>query len=323
MDNIDGHGREAKEKIKEDIAEVRKLLKRIAKEAREGAKGDIVEAKEILKKIAEEVREGGIEETTQRVGRKLEKAMAIMTESAIGTRSVVTKEMDFSDFTSVEVDSAFHVEITRSDSYRVAIQANKRLFDHINVTKSGNTLKVSLKLFRFRFHMRPTLYARIAMPTLNKLRLSGATKSIVRGFSSQEGFDANLSGASRLDIDMETGEAKFEVSGASRVSGSMKVGDAEFTLSGASRAELIGSASNVVLSAWGASRLDLANFALNDMSVQLKGASRAMINVNGKLDLDMSGASKLNYTGNPTLRDVNISGASRLSHRQKAGVDSP
>jgi len=170
--------------------------------------------------------------------------------------------------------------------------------------------------------MRPTLYARIAMPTLNKLRLSGATRSIVRGFSSQEGFDVNLSGASRLDIDMETGEAKFEVSGASRVSGSMKVGDAEFTLSGASRAELIGSASNVVLSAWGASRLDLANFALNDMSVELKGASRAMINVNGKLDLDMSGASRLNYIGNPTLRDVNVSGASRLSHRQKAGVGS-
>lgn len=309
------HAEETKEKIKADIAEVRELLKRIAEEAREGVKGDIAEASEILKRIAQETRDVGIEETAQRAGKKLEKVVAIVTESAIGTGSIITKEMDFSDFTNVEVDSTFNVEITRSDSYRVTIAANKRLFNHINVTKSGNTLRVSLKLFRFRFHMRPTLEVRIAMPILNKLRLSGATKTVVTGFSSQDGFVLNLSGASRLDIDMEAGEANFEISGASRVSGSMKVGDAEFTLSGASRVAISGSANNVILSAWGASKLYLADFALNDANVHLKGASRAMINVNGKLDLDMSGASRLNYNGNPTLRDVDISGASRLHHR--------
>jgi hypothetical protein len=163
--------------------------------------------------------------------------------------------------------------------------------------------------------MRPPLEVRIAMPVLNKLRLSGATRSIVRGFSSQESFALNLSGSSRLEIDMEAGETNLEISGASKVNGSMKVGNAEFTLSGASRAELSGSANNVVLSAWGASKLELADFVLNDTDIHLKGASRATINVNGKLDLDMSGASKLDYVGNPTLRDVNVSGASRLRHR--------
>jgi len=318
MENIDESRREdeeATEKVKKDSAEVRELLKRIAEEAREGVKGDIAEAREILKRIAQEARQGCVEETTQRVGRKLEEAMAIMTESAIGSGSAVTKEMGFSDFTNVEVRSAFNVAITRSDSYRVTVTASKKLFDHIDVTKSGNTLRISLKLFRFRFYMRPTLEVRIDMPTLNKLRLSGATRSIVKGFSSQEDFDLNLSGASRLVAGVEAGEAKIEVSGASRVSGNMKVGDAEFTLSGASRVALSGSANNVILNAWGASRLDLSDFALNDTTVHLNGASRAMINVNGQLDLDMSGASRLNYDGNATLRDVSVSGASRLRHR--------
>jgi len=315
MENIDDlkrEAKEAKEKVRKDIEEVREILRKIAGEAGETGKTKI---EEVMQRV-----ERRMEETTQRVEIRCEKAMATMTKSATtessdSTGNVVTKEMDFTDFTNVEVGYAFKVEITHSDSYRVTITASKKLFDHIDVAKSGNTLKISLKPLHFRFQLRPTLEARIAMPTLNKLRLAGATKGTVRGFSSQEDFDLNLSGASRLDIDMEAGEAKFEISGASRLSGNMKAGDAEFILSGASRAELSGSANNAVLSAWGASKLDLSHFALNDTSANLKGASKAALQVNGKLDLDLSGASKLNYTGNPTLRDINVSGAARLSHR--------
>ncbi len=298
-------------------------LSREAEEAKERINRDFEEVREILRGIAGEADETGrtrIEETMQRLEKQIEKAMTIMTKppivkSSIGAGNGVTKEMDFSDFTNIEVGYACKVEIIRSDSYRVTITSSKKLFDYIDVAKSGNTLKISLKPLHSRFQLRPTLEARIDMPALNKLRLAGAVRGIVRGFSSQEGFDLNLSGASRLDIDMETGEAKLEVSGASRLNGNMKAGDAEFTLSGASRAALNGLANNAVLSAWGASRLDLSDFALNDASIHLKGASRAAIHVNGKLDLDLSGASRLYYIGNPTLRDTNVSGASRLSHR--------
>ena len=315
MENIDELKREAEEaqeRVKRDIKEVREILRKIAEEAREMGK---TKAEEAMQRA-----ERQIDETAQRVESRIERAMAAMTkssmtESSISGGNVVTKEMDFSDFSNVEVGHAFKVEITRSDSYRVTITASKKLFDHINAVQSGNTLKISLKPLHFRFQLRPTLEARIAMPTLNRLRLDGAVKGIVGGFSSQGDFDLNLSGASRLDINMEAGEAKFEESGASRLSGNLKLGDAEFTLSGASRAALNGSANNVILSAWGASKLDLADFVLNDASVHLKGASQVAINVNGKLDLDLSGASRLNYIGNPTLCDINISGASRLSHR--------
>lgn len=308
MENIDELKRQAeetKERLRRDFEEVGEILSKIAEEA--GKKGK-TKTEEAMQRA-----ERRLEGTVERVEKRIEKAIAIMTEPSIDTGSVVTKELDFTDFTNVEIGHAFRVEITHSDSYRVTITANEKLFDHINVTKSGNTLKISLK--PLRFHIRPTMEARIAMPTLNKLRLGGATKGVVRGFSSQEGFDLNLSGASTLDIDAEAGEAKFEISGASRLSGNIKVGDAEFTLSGASRAELSGSAKNVILSAWGASKLDLADFALNDTSVHLKGASQATVNVNGELNLDLSGCSVLKYAGNPTIRDIDVSGASTLSHR--------
>ena len=305
IDELKREAEEVKEKIKEDIEEAGDILRRIAEESAQRGKGKTEEAVQRAEKW--------IEKMTERVEKRFEKAMDRVTKTSSDNGGTVTRELDFSDFTSVEVSHAFKVEIICSDSYQASITASARLLDYIDVAKSGNTLKISRKS-----HHSPTgtvPEAQIAMPILNKLRLSGATKGTVKGFSSQGDFDLNLSGASALDIEMKAGETKVEISGASRLSGNMKADDAEFTLSGASRAELNGSAKNVVLNAWGASKLDLADFVLDDTDVHLKGASKATLNVGGNLTLDLSGASRLEYIGNPTIRDINISGASSV--RQK------
>ncbi len=329
MGNID----ELKEKDKEAAEEARERaeeLREEAEEAKERIKKDIEETGDILRRIAEESAQKGtvkaeeavqraerwIEKMTERVEKRIEKAVRVVAKSSSDDGGVATREFDFSDFTNVEVGSVFRVEITRSDSYQVSITASARLFDYIDVTKSGNTLKISVK--SHHFGGRTNREVRIAMPMLKKLRLSGATKGTVTGFSSQEDFGLNLSGASVLDIDMEAGKTELEVSGASKVSGTVRVGDAEFTLSGASSAKLSGSANNVVLNAWGASRLDLADFTLSDTSVSLKGASRATCGeCRGNLDLDLSGASRFDYGGNPTVHNINVSGASTVSHKSE------
>jgi len=308
VDDLKREAEETKEKIKKDIEEAGDIFRRIAEESAQIGTGKAEEAMQRAEKWIEKMTEG--------VEKRFEKAMGRVIKTSSDDGQIITREFDFSDFTNVEVSHAFRVEITRSDSYQISITASAKLFDYIDVSKSGNTLKISRKPYHRPTSTTPEV--RINMPILNKLRLSGATKGTVAGFSSQEDFDLNVSGASGLDIDMEAGKTKLEISGASRISGNVKVADAEFTLSGASRAKLSGSANNIVLNAWGASRLDLADFTLNDTSVSLKGASRATCGeCCGNLDLDLSGASKLDYCGNPTMRDINVSGASTLNHKNK------
>jgi hypothetical protein len=309
-------------------------LRREAEEGKERLKRDILEFRDILKRMAEEVKEARgaraeasicqmekrIDYMVQQVESRIDKAISIMVGSSTGKRNMVTREMDFSDFTNIEVSSCFKVGITRADSYSVNIAAGEKLFDYINVSKSGSTLKISIKPLPLptRSNLlspRPNLWAEITMPELHKLRLGSSTTCIVSGFNSNNGFDLNVTGNSVLDIDIESGRTKVEISGASRLRGRMKLADAEFTLSGASRAELSGSAKNVALNAWGASRLDLADFTLNETGVNLKGASEATVNVKGRLDLDLSGGSRLYYNGNPTMGKINVSGTSTLSQR--------
>jgi hypothetical protein len=302
-------------------------LRREAEEVKERVRRDIFEFCDILRRMAEEVGEAGrpritasihraekrIEETAQKVESRIDYAISVMVGPSAGKRNVVTREMDFSDFTNVEVGSCFRVEIKQADSHSVTITGDEDLFDYVNIAKSGNTLKLSIK--PLTFFTRPNLQASITMPKLNKLRLGGAATCTVSDFSSNDAFALNLSGSSVLHVGIKAGKSKVEISGASRLRGKMELADAEFTLSGASRAELSGAANNVVLSAWGASRLDLTDFILNDTSINLKGASEAAVTVNGKLDMDLSSGSRLCYSGNPTMGKINVSGASTLSQR--------
>jgi len=207
-----------------------------------------------------------------------------------------TEEFNFSDFTRVEVGYAFEVEVVQSDSYSVSITADDNLFKNLKVSKENETLKIGHSRhigWRLRTS-RPK--AKITMPVLNGLKLSGASKGTVSGFNSSEDFKLNLSGASR-------------------VTGDITANNAEIGCSGASRVELTGSAKNAVIEASGASRMELGGFSVHDAAIKLSGASRSTVKLDGTLNATLSGASKLSWIGNPIMGDIKTSGASTLSNK--------
>lgn len=228
-----------------------------------------------------------------------------------GSGVLKTEERDFSDFTRVEVGSAFEVEIVQSDEFSISITADDNLFDYIQVSKRGTTLKIDVKpavIFR-----STTYRAEITMPELLGLELSGATQGTITGFETIE--DIEVSGASSLELEeILAGDMTFDISGASRINGEVDADDIEFDVSGASTVRLQGTAGDIELDLSGASNAELEDFPVSDADVNLSGASRATVNVNGRLDIDLSGASKLTYTGNPTIGDVDISGASTMKN---------
>ncbi|HEY40297.1 MAG TPA: DUF2807 domain-containing protein [Dehalococcoidia bacterium] len=229
----------------------------------------------------------------------------------IGSGTLKTENMDFSDFTRVEVGGAFEVEIVQSGSFSVSITADDNLFEYIQVSKQGSTLKIGVKpavMFSSATHR-----AEITMPELLGLELSGASQGSVTGFESMEDLDIEVSGASSLTIEeIVAGDIRFDVSGASRVTGEVDAGDVELDISGASTIRLQGMAADMKLELSGASNAELGDFLVSNASINFSGASRGTLNVDGRLDVELSGASKLTYTGDPTIGDVDISGASTM-----------
>ena len=86
-------------------------------------------------------------------------------------------------------------------------------------------------------------------------------------------------------------------------------------MSGASTVRLNGRGGNSNIVVSGASTADLEDFALEDAQVEVSGASTAIVNVSGRLDAEATGASKVEYQGEPTLGKIDESGASRVVPR--------
>lgn len=230
-----------------------------------------------------------------------------------GSGKVITKEMKFRDFAYIEVGSVFEVELKESGSYLITITADDNIFDYINVSRAGETLKI--RLTPNYNYSGVTLKAKITLPRISGLHLYGATKGTIEGFQSSNDFDLELSGASSLNLDMGVGDAQFEISGATKVTGSLKARDTEFIVSEASKVELEGSANKMTLNASGACQLKLADFPLEQADVILSGASEATIQVSGRLDVVLTGASKLYYRGDPMIGDIIISDTSTIKRK--------
>ena len=236
-----------------------------------------------------------------------------------GTGEPETRQFNFTEFTHVDIGSAFSYEIKQSDTYSISITANNNLFDDIEVTKEGQTLKIEREVPEIPwaiFNFGPSPKVVITMPQLYGLNSSGATNGAVSRFSSTDDLDFTVSGASSVELlAISAGDVSFHVSGASDVSGDIKAGDIELDVSGASSVQLEGSASDIEIEASGASQLKLASLTVNNASVTLSGASDCTLNLSGLLDTKLSGASTLEYIGEPTLGKMDITGASTLQKK--------
>ena len=212
----------------------------------------------------------------------------------VGSGNLETEAYAFSDFTEIEIGSAFEFEIQQSSSYNISITADDNVMEYVQVSQVGQTLKIGLRTVTW--FGPATLRASVTMPELRGLTVSGASRGDIYDFSSTEDVDITVSGASRVNGDITAGNIEFDISGASTI-------------------QLEGSADDMVADVSGASRFNLDDFTVNNADVDFSGASSGTINLDGRLDADLSGASRLWYIGEPTMGNIDTSGASTVSKK--------
>ena len=230
-----------------------------------------------------------------------------------------TKEYQMSGFNRISVRFAMEVEIVRADEYSISISGSDKQLENINAVQQGDRLTLSYNLNLASILAAPfsRVHARITLPELRELNITGAARGTLRGFSSNEAFDLYVSGASYLDIsEMSVDSLKWDLTGASRITGEIKAsGDLDIRVFGASRIDLKGEGRNITVDAGGASHIDLEDFRVENGRFKLTGASHCKVNLNGKLDVTLDGASRLEYNGQPSMGEVRVTGASTFKHR--------
>ena len=225
-----------------------------------------------------------------------------------------SQRFDFTGFSRIRVERALSIDILRADAYSVTIGDD---FSRIRMEKIGDTLCIDRRSHEWFTPFQGRPHVVVTMPLLQEITLGGACQGKVIGFQSGNDFAVRLSGACQLEFNtINAGNVKAEISGASNLSGEMSFsGEALFNISGASRVVLQGTGNNSRIMLSGASQARLGNLALRKVDLNISGASNAQIKVSDNLDVSVTGASRLEYSGNPNIGKIQVFGASSINHR--------
>ena len=233
-------------------------------------------------------------------------------EIVAGSGVTQTFEMNYADFSRVEITTGFDVEITRSDNFFVSITVDKALYEYLTIAQRGDTLHIGLK--PNNTYPASARLGVINLPDLRRLELSGGSKAKVSGFNMTHTVDFVVSGASKLTLDpMQSGDTSFVVSGGSTADGNIQAAKCSTDASGGSTIKLTGTAASLKLGASGNSTITVDELPVSTASVKLDGGSYAAITVSDLLDVNLGGGSELVYTGSPKMGTIAISGGAKLN----------
>jgi hypothetical protein len=136
----------------------------------------------------------------------------------------------------------------------------------------------------------------------------------VKGETLEISTDNKISPKGRIRVRVSAPNVEsLQVSGVSNVSvANLKNDSLKVHSSGASKIKVNGETKDLEIELSGASKIDAENLKAENADVAGSGASNASVNVSGDLKADLSGASKVTYTGNPKNLEKSTSGASSV-----------
>lgn len=208
-----------------------------------------------------------------------------------GSGKIVASPVPVPSFSRLEVGGTFHVTATIGGANSVTLHVDENLLDLVDVHVSGDTLHIGTKSGA-NLH-GSNLSADATAPELTGVEVSGAAKVKLTGDTDAASLDLSASGAGQLTGDINAQHVRLE-------------------LSGASHATLSGTVGALALEANGASDLQGQDLRVSELTVELSGASSALVTVSGSISAEVSGASALRYLGSPTFTKKDVSGGSSI-----------
>ena len=223
-------------------------------------------------------------------------------------------------FTAISVSSAIDLYLTQSNKNEVAVSAtNDEIRDHIITEVVGGTLIIRLgdkgTWFSWRKWGNYKTKAYVSIQDINALTASGASNVHLVNTIESPKMRIKLSGASDFKGNIKAGVLMYQLTGASDYKGEISANSIDIDGSGASSIELIGKVDDLAIEVSGASSAKLYNLTAKGAILRASGASNINVTVTEILRANSSGASDINYKGNPTVKESNTSGASSIRRR--------
>jgi hypothetical protein len=210
-----------------------------------------------------------------------------------GNGKIIKQDRTLSPFSSIEISGAYSVYVKQDSIQSVSVEADENLLPLITTKVENNKLVIDNKK---NIHGSKDLKIYISVAECDDISISGDVEFNSDGKIKAKEMDVDISGMGNLNMIVELQSLSIECSGSGNLN-------------------LSGTAENVNADLSGASDISAYYLLTKYFKLSSSGAGKANINVSEKLDIDISGASTVNYKGNPSINQ-NISGVGKV---RKAG----
>jgi hypothetical protein len=185
---------------------------------------------------------------------------------------------DLTGFNSIDASGVWQIEVIKGDTWSVATSSLEDYEGIVSVYVSDDTLVLKQRSSGFWWASNSSdLVAKIQMPNLELLDLSGAVEASLDGFGGDE-LTIDTSGAAEL----EAHNSRYNT---------------------------------LILDSSGAVEVNFKELTVINAQVDLSGASEVTLTMNGgELKGDISGAGSIDYYGTVSSESIDVSGAGDISH---------
>ena len=231
----------------------------------------------------------------------------------------VTKEFAAgNNYDELEISNAFDVYVDPAAT-AVTITAGENLMQRVVVTQQEGTLKIYHEPF---LSLHPGELKAIIpySAALKSIDMSGAGSLHSPIPVAAEKVDIEISGAARFLSDIAADEVDFDLSGACSFKGQVLASKLDMEISGAAELDLTGHADALTLDVSGACKMmdnvvdGMYSFMCNTCEGLASGACKLYIHCTESINVSLSGAGELHYTGSAATTGSSTSGASKIIH---------
>lgn len=208
-----------------------------------------------------------------------------------GEGDITTSEKSISSFKDLKVSGDFEVILKQGSDYSCTIQAYENLQDIIEVRNSGRALKVDTRRCT---KSDKKIKVFVSAPDISYIHLTGAVNAYTESNFKLDNLKLKSSGASSIELTLEARELDIDISGASDV-----------TLEGITEA--------LTFDVSGAGHLNASQLKSKSADIHISGSADCSVNVEEVLKASVSGSGNVNYVGNPSKVDTQISGSGNVS----------
>lgn len=194
------------------------------------------------------------------------------------------------DFTKINVSGGYKITLKQDSSLGLSITADDNVLKYLRTTVEGDELKIDTKK---NICAKNPIAITIGIHNLEAIKGSGAIEVLSDGKLKVKDMDIHLSGASKINLDMDADNVTTRGSGAT-----------ELTLKGQAASH------NVHLT--GSGKLYALDFVVGKYDVETTGASECKINVLNELNIHVTGAADISYKGNPAHVTTSKTGAAEI-----------